>query len=272
MNRRELLAGLALSALAALPGRGVGASQPDSLERSEVDLLILLALDVSRSMDERDRLLLWQGYASAFRDAAVIEAIRSGTLGRTALAVAQWAGVHQHRLTVPWTVIHDAHSSLAFAAAVASQQRIVGVETYITGGLRFCAAELLKAREVIRPLFGSVLDISGDGVDSYAHDPLSAERDKAVAAGITINGLPILGDPEWASHTRTPVGSPTLTRYYEEHVIGGTGAFLVEAHGYRDIGRALVRKLVLEVADGRRRPGPNRVPALAERRRPGPAG
>ena len=259
LTRRAVLGALAALPVAGLghPSRAtaqsLGAEAFDSLEVEpvEVDLNILFALDVSRSMSPADELLQREGYAAAFRSPEVLAAILDGTLGRIACAVVQWAGVHQQRLTVPWTVIADEASALAFAAAIAEQRRTANLETYITGAIGFCAGEIGRGERVAVPLFGSILDVSGDGADTYSHDSLNAARDEAVAAGITINGLPVVTGGDWHSNSRQPITSATLTDYYREHVIGGPGAFVIEAAGYADIGRALRRKLVLEIASAR---------------------
>lgn len=246
LTRRGLLA-----SLAALPAGGLLRPRRAAAQAVEVDLNILFALDVSRSMDQDDERLLRDGYVTAFTSPEVLTAIQDGTLGRIACAVVQWSGVHQQRLTVPWTIVGDAASASAFAAAIGASRRTFNLETYITGAIRFGVGELERGRMVATPLFGSLLNVSGDGADTYSHDYLMAERDKAIAAGITINGLPVVTGGSWHSNSRQPILSATLPDYYREHVIGGPGAFMVEAAGYADIGRAVIRKLVQEIASAR---------------------
>lgn len=257
-TRREILGLMAAAPAGGVVLRpGAARTQSDPAEVEEVDLNILFAIDMSRSMDEDDELLQRQGYAEAFRNPAVINAITGGTLGRVACACVQWAGVHRERLTVPWTIVEDEASALAFADAFFAQPRAAILETYIAGAIRYCTAELVRAREIIRPLFGSLLNISGDGADTYGQTSLARSRDEAIAAGITINGIPVLGDLGWHSRSREPIYEPNLTEYYRNYVIGGPGAFVIEAAGYADLGRALVRKLVLEIARAESR-GPRR--------------
>jgi hypothetical protein len=240
-----------LGSLAALPAIGVTRPRRAAAQAVEVDVTILFALDMSRSMDEDDERLQREGYVAAFRSPEVLASITGGTLGRIACAVVQWAGVHQQRLTVPWTVIGDEASAASFAAAIGSQRRTFNLETYITGAIRFSVGELERSRAVATPLFGSLLNVSGDGADTYSHDYLKAERDEAIASGITINGLPVVTGGNWHSNSRQPITSATLPDYYRDHVIGGPGAFMVEAAGYADIGRAVIRKLVQEIASAR---------------------
>jgi hypothetical protein len=256
LTRRGLL-----GSLAALPASGLVrprqavaqaiAGAPVASDPVEVDVSILFARDVSRSMDQDDERLLREGYLAAFRSPEVVTAIQAGTLGRIACAVVQWSGVHQQRLTVPWTIIGDEASASAFGTAIDAQRRTFNLETYITGAIRFCVGELERSRAVATPLFGSLLNVSGDGADTYSHDYLRAERDQAIAAGITINGLPVVTGGNWHSNSRQAIPSATLPDYYRDHVIGGPGAFLVEAAGYADIGRAVIRKLVQEIASAR---------------------
>jgi hypothetical protein len=246
LTRRGLL-----GTLATLPASGLVRPPRAAAQAIEVDVNILFALDMSRSMDQDDERLQRDGYIAAFRSPEVLTSITGGTLGRIACAVAQWAGVHQQRLTVPWTVIGDAASAAAFATAIGEQRRTFNLETYITGAIRFGVGELERARAVASPLFGSLLNVSGDGADTYSHDYLRAQRDEAIAAGITINGLPVVTGGNWHSNSRQPIESATLPDYYRDHVIGGPGAFMVEAAGYADIGRAVIRKLVQEIASAR---------------------
>ncbi len=250
LTRRSFLTGIAAVPAGAAAARTAFA-QRSSSEPTEVDVCILFALDVSRSIDEEDELLQRLGYVQAFRSPEVIKAITGGTLGRIACAVVQWSGVHRQRVTVPWTVISHEADALAFADAIWRQERISSVETYITGALRFSIMELQRAQKMVKPLYGSLLNVSGDGADSYSHDYLKRARDEAVAAGITINGIPVTTGGNWHSNSRQPITSANLTEYYRDHVIGGPGAFVVEAEGYGDLGRALIRKLVLEIANAR---------------------
>ena len=149
---------------------------------TEVDLELVLAVDVSRSMDDEELELQRQGYAGAFRHQAIVQAIRAGAQGRIAVTMAEWAGSNYQKVIVPWMVVHDAESAGAFAEAILATQKLSYNWTSISGAIDFS-----------RALFGMgglhgtrrVIDISGDGVNNNGR-PVNIARDEAVASGITI--------------------------------------------------------------------------------------
>ena len=213
-----------------------------AMERT-VDLELVLAADISDSMDVEEAALQRQGFASAIRHPQVIEAIQSGPLGRIAVTYVEWSGEHIQRTLVDWIEISDIESAGAFANAI--EQQSVGSENW---------TKYTSISAVITRAAGSfksnrfqgqrqIIDISGDGPNNRGAYVVHA-RDRAVAAGITINGLPIVNDRP-GPYGYPPM--PDLDLYYEDCVIGGLGAFIVVADGYQDFARAIRRKLLIEI-------------------------
>jgi Protein of unknown function (DUF1194) len=200
-----------------------------------VDLQLVLAVDVSGSVNQMRFELQRDGYVAAFRHPHVLAAIRSGPAGAIAVTVTQWTGPALQFQVVPWTRISDAASAEDFAAAIERAPRqLFGGGTSISGAIDH-AMSLWRESPFQAPR--RVIDVSGDGANNRGR-PAAQARDEAVAAGIGINGLPILAL------------EPDLDRYYEQNVIGGPGAFMVVAHSYEAFAEAVRRKLIIEIADG----------------------
>ena len=219
---RAVAIALALLALA-LPARA----------QTATDLLLVLAVDASGSVNQTRFDLQKQGYASAFRNPRVLNAIRSGPMQSIAVTMTQWTGPALQVQVVPWTLIKDEATINALADAIESAPRqLFSGGTSISGAIDH-AMLLLPAA----PFNGSkrVIDISGDGSNNRGRDVRQA-RDDAVRAGVVINGLPILSL------------EPYLDSYYYDHVIGGPGSFMVPAESYETFAGAVLRKLILEVA------------------------
>jgi hypothetical protein len=205
--------------------------------QTAVDLQLVLALDVSGSVNQARFELQKQGYAAAFRNPQVLEAIRSGVNKGIAVTMVQWSDPMIQTQVVPWTIISDERSAEAFAAAVENTQREpFSGSTSISGAIDYSVMLLLKS-----PYAGSrkVIDVSGDGANNRGR-PAAEARDDAVRAGIVINGLPILALESDLAH------------YYWDNVIGGPGAFIVVAESFETFGDAILRKLVAEVAANER--------------------
>jgi hypothetical protein len=205
---------------------------------TEVDLELVLAVDVSRSMDFDELDVQREGYVSAFRHPEVISAIRSGPLGRIAVAYVEWAGPLNQATVIPWTLIDGEAAALAFAARLSATRRGRYMWTSISAGLVFAAAafadnEFTSVRQVI--------DISGDGPNNRGM-PIEPVRAGIAASGITINGLPLV------VKRYGPYSIPNLDMYYEDCVIGGPGAFLIPVHDMSQFALAVRRKLLLEIA------------------------
>jgi len=224
-----------------------------------VDLLLVFAVDVSRSIDQDKFQLQRDGYAAAITNPRVIEAIRSGPHHRIAVTFVEWSGVGRQKVVIDWTIIQDAASAQQFASALAEVPRSFQDRTSISGAIEFSMAQLDKA-----PFDAPrrTIDVSGDGTNNAGRDVRLA-RDEAVAKGVTINGLVILSDHPltWnAEHTNPPGG---LAKYYETNVVGGPGAFVMVAQNFNSFGQAIINKMIAEIAAGGA-PAP-RVPRIAHR-------
>jgi len=240
---------------------GVAASLP-SMARSEtviVDLELVLAVDVSGSVDEVEADQQRQGYLNALVQPGVIAAIEGGENGRVAMVYIEWAGAEYQRVIADWHLIDGADSARTFADAIRQQPVTTAYWTSISNVIDY-ATRLFETNGFTGTR--RAIDISGDGVNNRG-GLVHTARDRAVAAGFTINGLPILNDrPQ-------PYGGPTplqvnLDQYYVDNVIGGTDAFIEIAEGFEAFPAAILRKLIKEIAAYQ--PGigfPDTTPALA---------
>lgn len=210
-----------------------------------VDLLLVLAADVSGSMDESKFELQRLGYAAAFSNPRVIEAIRAGAAGRIAVAFIEWSGILQQRTVIDWTVISNGETAHQLGDRIMETPRAFARNsTSISAGIDFAMIQLDRAPYEARR---RVIDVSGDGDNNSGRDVATA-RDEAVAKGVTINGLVILTETptRWNSdHTNPPGG---LASYYRNNVIGGPGAFVMVAENFNSFGDVLVKKLISEIA------------------------
>jgi hypothetical protein len=221
-----------VAALAALPAPA-SAALP-------VDLELVLAVDVSGSIDEEEANLQRDGYVAAIADPRVVAAIRSGMLGRIAVTYFEWAGEGWQSPVIGWRLIRDAASARAFAAELTATPINVGPWTSIGSAVDY-AVPLFAANDFEGTR--RVIDISGDGPNNSGR-MAPAARDNAVRKGVIINGLPIMNDR--FNISRPPL--PHLDLYYKKCVIGGPGAFIVVAQNFGDFARAIRRKLILEIA------------------------
>lgn len=206
-----------------------------------VDVELVLAVDVSWSMDFEEQRLQRDGYAAAFRHPAVIDAIRHGGWGRIAVTYVEWAGSYSQVVVVPWTIIETPEDAEAFAASLSQEPISKLRRTSISEAMAF-AADRFADNQVAG--LRRVIDISGDGPNNQGRAVLDA-RDEVIASGIIINGLPILiGRP--GSFSFFDIAD--LDIYYEDCVIGGFGAFIVPVRAASQFAEAIRRKLVLEIA------------------------
>jgi len=214
---------------------------PVAAQEIPVDVELVLAVDVSASIDGGELNLQRVGYVQALTDPRVINAMTSGPLGRVAVTYVEWS--ETQRVTVGWTVIANARDAAAFAAAVNAKPIPKGGLTSITGALDFTAA-LFDANGIEGTR--QVIDLSADGRDSRGlEEEVSAARDRALARGVIINGLVINPQQE---QTEVEGVKYDLDGYFREVVIGGPGAFTVVTESPADFPRAVVNKLVLEIA------------------------
>lgn len=238
MRRRPFLSGM--FAALSLAGRRAWAAD------ASVDLLLVLAADVSLSISEARFDLERRGYAEAFSDPRVLRAIGDGPTGRIGVALFDWAGPGEQQVAVDWMVVGSSRDAADFAARLLAVPRPFYGRTAIGSAIGF-ATDLL-ARAPFRAE-RRVIDISGDGTGN-AGRPIAEARDAAVAAGITVNGIVILTEPEGMpaflkEHTN-PAGG--LAAYYRSVVIGGEGAFVMTAESFAAFGRSLIAKLVREIS------------------------
>ncbi len=224
---------------------GLAVSAARAAER--VDLVLVLAADVSRSVTEDKFHLQRHGYAAAILDPRVIAAVRSGPERRIAVEFLEWSGAVSQKVIIGWTVIDGAQTARAFSAQLLEAPRAFADHTAIGAGIEFAAGELAKA-----PYFAErqTIDVSGDGTNNAGRE-VTLARDAAVAHGITVNGLVILSEtplPWNPEHTHPPGG---LAHYYQTHVIGGPGSFVMVAKDFNSFGEAIIKKMIAEVADAR---------------------
>jgi hypothetical protein len=210
----------------------VSAAAAAAAERP-VDLLLVLAVDASGSVDARRFELQRRGYAEAFANPRVLQAIRSGSLRAIAVTMFQWTGPGLQVRILDWTVIADEASADGVATAIATTPRkLFGGGTSISGAIDYALRLLPES-----PFAGErrVIDVSGDGANNIGR-PAGAARDAAVGVGIVINGLPILAL------------EPNLDSYYRDNVIGGPGAFVIAVDSFEHFGDAILNKLITEIA------------------------
>jgi len=228
MQRRRVLA---------LPGALVASHA--AAQVAEVDLLLVLAVDASGSINTDEFRLQREGYAEALSHPAVLAAITGKPRGAIAVAMVEWGAPGGAATVMEWMRIADASSARAAAEAVLaaprSRQSWNAIGDAIDHGVRLLDAAPYQAAE-------RVIDLSGDGPDLRSLRPANVARDDAVAAGITVNALAVA-----AAGQVTRLGEP-LAETYRREVIGGPGAFVVSAQGRRDIARALRAKLIREIA------------------------
>jgi hypothetical protein len=209
-----------------------------AVAETEVDLALVVAVDISYSMDPDEQQLQRDGFADAFRSREVQDAIRRGMLGRIAVAYMEWSGQYDQRVLIPWTVLDEHEAVMAFADRIAASPLRRANRTSISGALE--AAVTLHAESGLSPT-RRVVDVSGDGPNNQGR-MVTLARDEVVRQGITINGLPImLKTPGW-------LDIPDLDRYYRDCVIGGPGAFMVPARDKAQFQQAIKTKILLEVA------------------------
>jgi Protein of unknown function (DUF1194) len=211
--------------------------------RAETDLEVILAADVSRSIDDGEFELQRKGYAAAVTDPRVLTAIHARANGAIGVCFIEWSGDQEQHIVVDWTEIHDEEDAGSVAAAILSAPRSFMGRTSISAAIdfameRFAAAKWQANRRII--------DISGDGTNNSGR-PITEARDQAIGSGVTINGLAIINDKPnlgYSAHTQPPGGLPL---YYKENVIGGPNAFLLVVRDFNSFADAMANKLAKEI-------------------------
>jgi hypothetical protein len=240
--------------LAAPPGAHILAdSRPNAVA---VDTELVLAVDISYSMDPEEQELQREGYITGLTSREFMSALKDGMHGKVAITYIEWAALHDQQIVVPWRLIDGPESADAVANELARAPYRRAPRTSIYGALQFA-----------KPLFDTsgyrgvrrVIDVSGDGPNNMGPS-VTLMRDEVVAAGITINGLPIMLGRPGGGYGRYRVYQ-NLDIYYEDCVIGGPGSFVVGIKDRSQFKEATRTKLVLEVAG--RTPKPRVIPAQA---------
>ena len=222
-----------------------------------VDVELVIAVDVSYSMDPEEQALQREGYIQALTSREFLSALREGANGKIAITYYEWAGANDQKIVMPWRLIDGPEAADAVAAEIARAPYRRASRTSISGALKFA-----------KPLFDNsgyrglrrVIDVSGDGANN-AGDLIVPTRDDVLGAGITINGLPImLNRPNFGS-----VDISELDICYEDCVTGGPGSFVIPIRERAEFVKATRTKLVLEIAS--REPEARVIPASADKPR-----
>lgn len=212
--------------------------------RPEVDLLLVLAVDISRSVDDKKFRLQRDGYAAAISNPRVVAAIRSGLVGRVAISLIEWLGVSEQTIVADWTAVGTAEEAQALSERIRSAPRAFMGRTAIGSAIEFALLQFPRSPwRAERHL----IDVSGDGTNNSGVDLLEA-RQLALSQGVTINGLAILSAVPLSfnpQHTHPPGG---LLAYYENNVIGGPNSFALAAESHEAFGTMILAKLIKEIA------------------------
>jgi len=254
MRSRTTFAAIAMiGGLAVAVGSAVAQFKPAPPSATNVDVELVIAVDVSYSMDPDEQALQREGYITGLTSPEFLNALHQGSHGKVAITYFEWAGANDQRIVVPWRLIDSPATAKAFADEIAHAPYRRAYRTSISGALRFA-----------HPLFDSsgfrglrrVIDVSGDGVNNQGV-PVTIVRDEVLEKGITINGLPImLKRPQPGS-----IDIEDLDVYYEDCVMGGAGSFVIPIKERDQFREATRTKLVLEIAGVT--PEPRVVPAAA---------
>src|SRR5271163_549824 len=224
------------------------------------DLLLVLAADVSRSIDDGEFELQRKGYAAALTDPRVLKAIHATKSGAVAVCFIEWSGEEDQQVVVDWTEIHDEEDAGSVAAAILAAPRSFMGRTSISAAIDFAMARFAAAKWQANR---RIIDISGDGTNNSGRS-ITEARDQAIAGGVTINGLAIINDKPnlgYSAHTQPPGGLPL---YYKQNVIGGPNAFLLVVEDFNSFADAMANKLAKEIDVARGAAG-ERVSSLNSR-------
>jgi hypothetical protein len=231
---RSALAAVAFLVLLAYPGAPHAAG---------ADLQIVLAADVSRSIDDAEFDLQRKGYAAALTDPRVLTAIQGRADATVSVCFIEWSGEEDQQVVVDWTEIRDEEDAASVAAAILAAPRSFMGRTSISAAIDFAMARFTAAKQQATR---HIIDISGDGTNNSGR-PVTEARDQAIAGGVTINGLAIVNDRPnlgYSAHTQPPGGLPL---YYRQNVIGGPNAFLIMVEDFNSFADAMANKLAKEI-------------------------
>jgi Protein of unknown function (DUF1194) len=237
---------------ALLAGLASLVSAPPLVAQTQVDLELVLAVDVSYSMDLDEQRLQRDGYVDALRDPEVLKAIQSGQHGRIAITYVEWAGWGIQNVVLPWTLVDGRTSAAAVASKLAEAPISRHRRTSVTGALLFSERQFGRGGFVGER---RVVDVSGDGPNN-AGPPVGRMRDQLVANGIVINGLPVMVK---SGGTGAMFDIVNLDDYYTTCVIGGPGSFMIPIRDKAEFATATRQKLLLEIAGLEPPPQPTKV-------------
>jgi len=204
-----------------------------------VDLKLVIATDVSRSINDEEAILQREGTAEAFLSPEVVKAIQGGALGRIAVTMIDFSSPEFDRVVIDWQIISDAASATAFAQRVRATPRTPGRRTSVSSALEL-GALLLEASEKNIKATRRVIDVSGDGPNNDGRR-MSEVHKEVIAQNIVVNGLPVMDENANGYY-------PGLDKYYAGCVVGGRGAFVIVVRAFKDFGTAMRRKLTLEIS------------------------
>jgi Protein of unknown function (DUF1194) len=221
-----------------------------------VDLTVVLAADVSRSVDYGEFELQRKGYAAALTDPRVLTAIHATKSGAIGVCFVEWSGEDDQQIVLPWTEIRDEEDGGGAAAVILKAPRSFTGRTSISAAIDYAMGYFAKTRW---PVTRRIIDISGDGTSNSGR-PITEARAAAAAAGVTINGLAIINDKPnlgYSAHTNPPGG---IANYYRQNVVGGPNAFLLVVKDFNSFADAMASKLAKEInvaqaAQGKRQEG-----------------
>jgi Protein of unknown function (DUF1194) len=208
-----------------------------------VDLEVILAADVSRSIDDAEFDLQRKGYAAALTDPRVLTAIRGRSGAAIGVCFIEWSGDEDQQVVVDWSEIRDEEDAGTIAAAILAAPRSFMGRTSISAAIDFAMAHFAKSKWQAGR---RIIDVSGDGTNNSGR-PVTEARDQALAQGVTINGLAIINDKPnlgYSAHTQPPGGLPL---YYKQNVIGGPNAFLLVVEDFNSFADAMANKLAKEI-------------------------
>jgi Protein of unknown function (DUF1194) len=234
---KVLASALLCASLLALPAESAPAPAGSGVR--QVDLKLVIATDVSRSINDEEADIQREGMAEAFRSPEVIKAIQSGALGRIAVAMLDWSSPEFNRVVLDWTLIDGKASAEAFAEQIVKAPRTPGRRTSISGAIEM-GALMLEASEKNIAATPRVIDVSGDGPNNDGR-PLGDAHKEVMMQKVIINGLPIMDENANGYY-------PNLDKYFAGCVVGGTGAFVIVVRSFKDFGQAMRRKLILEIS------------------------
>ena len=208
-----------------------------------VDLEVILAADVSRSIDDAEFDLQRKGYAAALTDPRVLAAIRGRSGAAIGVCFIEWSGDEDQQVVAEWSEIRDEEDAGSVAAVILGAPRSFMGRTSISAAIDFAMAYFAKSKwQASR----RIIDISGDGTNNSGR-PITEARDQALSRGVTINGLAIINDKPnlgYSAHTQPPGGLPL---YYRQNVIGGPNAFLLVVQDFNSFADAMANKLAKEI-------------------------